>query len=111
MRRLKRRTLIAAIPAVAAGTLIGSGRAAHAQGDGLTPLSPMHGPAMALNYVDDAADANPDHYTQGSGEHCANCRHYRGGDNARGGCALFPNYSVSAKGWCAGWVADPEQDQ
>jgi hypothetical protein len=71
----------------------------------LKPLSRAHPPARALKYVDDAADADPSVYPEDASQNCKNCRHYQGGDDPRGACALYNGFSVSSSGWCTGWVA------
>jgi hypothetical protein len=71
----------------------------------LKPLSREYPPAQALKYVDNAADADPSVYPADGSQKCKNCRHYQGGDNPRGACALFNGFSVSSSGWCTGWVA------
>ena len=101
---MKRRTLIFAGSALTAGAVTGLQPAA-ARDDELKPLTGSEPAAQALHYVEDSANADPAYYEQGSGHQCASCRHYQGGDKPRGGCALFPGHSVSAKGWCAGWVS------
>jgi hypothetical protein len=77
-------------------------------GEALKPLDRSHPPAQALSFVDDAADADPAVYKEGS--RCDNCLHFRAdaAPGESGGCALFPGFSVPAAGWCAGWVADQQ---
>ena len=101
---MKRRTFFVAGSALTAGALTGLNLAV-AREDQLKPLTQSNPAAKALHYVEDSAKADPAFYEQASGHQCANCRHYQGGDQPRGGCALFPGYSVSANGWCAGWVS------
>jgi len=81
---------------------------ARSSASSLTPLDSSHPPAAALHYVDDHTKASSEHYPQSSGQQCANCRHYQGAGQPRGGCALFNGFSVSRDGWCSGWVAAPE---
>lgn len=75
----------------------------------LKPLDTSHPAAKALAYVENAADADPGRYQPGS--RCDNCTHYlpQSGSAEVGGCALFPGFSVTAAGWCAGWVAQTAQ--
>lgn len=64
--------------------------------------------ASALNYVEDASEADrvDKMGTPGDEQYCDNCQHYDAsvGDEGWGGCALFQNRLVTAKGWCTGWV-------
>jgi len=71
----------------------------------LKPLNRDHPPAEALRYVDDAANADPSVYPEAGKANCGNCRHYQGGNQPRGACALFSGFSVRSSGWCTGWVA------
>jgi len=101
---MKRRTVIVAGPVVTLGALAGLGRVVTAQEDALKPLDTSNTAAKALHFVEDAANADPEVYDRQSGQNCSNCIHFKGGDQALGGCALFPGYSVPAEGWCSGWV-------
>ncbi|MGE0622846.1 MAG: high-potential iron-sulfur protein [Pseudomonadales bacterium] len=103
---MQRRTILklsgaAALSAFAHNRLIAS--------TALKPLDASHPAAKALAYVENAADADPSRYLQGS--RCDNCTHYQPQQGASdiGGCALFPGFSVVATGWCAGWVAQNPQ--
>lgn len=64
--------------------------------------------ASALNYVKDATKANRVERmgTPGDQQFCDNCQHYSAdaGPDGWGGCALFQNRLVAAKGWCSGWM-------
>lgn len=99
---MKRRTLLTLTGAATLGMLA---RDRVIAAESLTPLDTSHPPAKALAYVEDAANADPSRYQPGS--RCDNCTHYQpqAGAADRGGCALFPGFSVTAGGWCAGWVA------
>jgi hypothetical protein len=102
---VKRRTLITAGPMMTALALGLIGRNAVAQAQPLQPLDQSNPAAKALHYVDDAANADPTLYDDAkAGEVCSNCVHFQDPDSARGGCALFPGYSVAAQGWCSGWA-------
>lgn len=72
----------------------------------LPKLSTANPQAAALSYTEDASKVvNPAHQP---GSHCANCTLYKGvAGQAYGPCTLFPQNSVAAKGWCAGWVKKP----
>lgn len=66
----------------------------------LPPLSEDAPQAKALNYVKNAADA-ADHAKYQEGQRCDNCMFWKPANN---GCALFPQNSVEAAGWCQSYV-------
>ena len=103
---MKRRTILKLTGTAALGVLAHDRLIAS---ESLKPLDTTNPAAKALAYVEDAADADPSRYKPGS--RCDNCTHYQPekGTAERAGCALFPGFSVTAAGWCAGWVADPAQ--
>jgi len=91
---------IAAVPAVA---LIARSAAA------AEPVTEADPTAKSLAYVTDAkkvnAQANPNYKP---GQTCANCLQYSGKAGAADGpCALFPNKTVKAAGWCKVWMLKP----
>ena len=104
-RRSFMQTLAVALPA-SATVLHGQAVAAD-----LPPLALDDPAAMALLYVEDAANAdttNPMAARYEVGQTCANCAQIQGNDgDARRPCAIFPGKSVTAKGWCSVWVAKP----
>lgn len=102
---MNRRSIIIATTAATATTLL-AGRPTRAA-EPLKPLDTSHPPAKALKYVNDFNNADPSVYEAGSGERCSNCVHYEARNDEQGTCAIFPGFSVAAKGWCAGWVAAP----
>jgi len=69
-------------------------------------LDPKEPQALALGYVDDAANADKAKYPKyASGNLCSNCALYQGkAGDAAGGCPLFPGKQVTANGWCSAWV-------
>lgn len=69
----------------------------------LPPLQESAPQAQALYYRKVAADA-ANHPKFAAGQYCDNCMLWR---PATQGCALFPQNSVEAKGWCQSWVAAP----
>ena len=64
-------------------------------GGHLPKVDPSGPQASALGYV---------HESTTEGQWCNNCQLWQGGDNAWGGCAIFPGKEVAAKGWCKSWV-------
>ena len=105
--KISRRRLLAqalaGIAAVPAAALVAREAAA-------AELLPETDPtAQTLGYVADASKVNPKlNPTYKVGQHCANCLQYTGkaGDGT-GGCNIFPNKLVSAKGWCRVWGQKP----
>ncbi|MGA8258762.1 MAG: high-potential iron-sulfur protein [Arenicellales bacterium] len=102
-RRFLKTAALSAVIAPLGARLID--RPAHAaSGAELPPLDPATNPtAAALGYVDDASQADAaKHPNYKKGDSCSNCNFYTGETGAeRGGCTIFPQNSVSAKGWCA----------
>ena|SRR5829696_8441953 len=105
--KISRRRLLqgalAGIAAVPAAALIARSAAA------AEPLSEADPAAKSLAYVTDAskvnAKANPNYKP---GQKCANCLQYTGKAGAAEGlCALFPNKTVKAAGWCKVWMLKP----
>jgi hypothetical protein len=99
----RRRILQGAIAVAAAPAAILVARDARAA----TALSESDPAAKSLGYVTDAkrvsAATNP---TYKPGQTCANCIQY-GGGATEGKCAIFPNHTVKATGWCKVWVPKP----
>ena len=62
---------------------------------GMPPVTADDPIAKALAYVDASTT---------DGQQCNNCNFWQGGDADRGGCQLFPDKSVAAKGWCKSWT-------
>ena len=72
----------------------------------------MDDPAVvALKYVEDATTVErPDKMgVAGADQICLNCTFYKeeAGQASLGGCLLFANKLVEAKGWCISWVPKP----
>lgn len=93
---------LAGFAAVPAAALI----ARSATAEAVTEADPT---AKSLAYVTDAkkvnAKANPNYKP---GQNCANCLQYSGKAGAADGpCALFPNKTVKAAGWCKVWMLKP----
>lgn len=72
----------------------------------LPKVDPKDAQALALGYVDNAAQADKAKFkTYAAGSQCGNCSLYQGkAGDAEGGCPLFPGKQVAAKGWCSAWV-------
>ena len=58
-------------------------------------LDPNDTQAQQFKYVHESTTAE---------QECANCQLWQGGDAEWGGCSIFPDKAVSAKGWCQAWV-------
>ena len=110
--RISRRRLLqgalAGIAAVPAAALIAKSASAAAAA-AAEPLKESDPTAKSLAYVTDAskvnAKANPNYKP---GQTCANCLQYSGKPKAaEGPCALFPNKTVKAAGWCKVWMLKP----
>lgn len=66
----------------------------------LPRLDPDNAQAQALDYVEDASQAQGhDAYEEGS--RCSTCRFFRPDTE---GCQLFPQNSVEPNGWCKSWI-------
>lgn len=101
----RRRILKGAIAVAAAPAAVLIAREAQAA----TPLAESDPAAKSLGYVTDAkkvsAAGNP---TYKPGQTCANCIQYSAAAGAaEGKCAIFPNHTVKAAGWCKVWVPKP----
>lgn len=69
----------------------------------LPRLAPDQPQAKALAYTENAASAKHALFKPGSS--CSNCNFYRGvAGQASGPCQMFPQNTVSAKGWCLAWA-------
>jgi len=69
----------------------------------LPPLSEDAPQAKALNYVKEASKASG-HPKYQAGQECDTCMFWKPENH---GCALFPQNSVEAKGWCQSYVKKP----
>ncbi|WP_342315702.1 high-potential iron-sulfur protein [Lysobacter sp. FW306-1B-D06B] len=69
----------------------------------LPRLTPDNALAKALAYTDNAATVK--HALFKPGTSCANCNFYKGAKGEPSGpCPMFPQNTVSAKGWCTAWA-------
>lgn len=61
--------------------------------------------ARKLGYVADGATVDEAKFPQHKGtQRCANCQLYQGDSaSTSGGCVLFGDKKVAAKGWCSAW--------
>ena len=65
-------------------------------------IAPTDPAAVAVQYVEDAAQAK----AAESGSKCANCALYEGTpDSAQGPCSVFGGKQVKAAGWCTAWAS------
>ena len=98
----RRRFLAQAMTASAVATFA-LNATAHQAAPKLPKLPLDNAQAKALAYTEDASKVKHPSFKPGS--HCANCNLYKGAKGeAYGPCQIFPQHSVAAKGWCAGWV-------
>ena len=64
--------------------------------------------AVANGYKADATKVDKSKFPNyAAGQACGNCIMYQGGKDAFGGCPIFPNKQVAAKGWCKSYVKKP----
>jgi hypothetical protein len=102
---LSRRLLVKTLAAGATVAALPVCRARSAE----MPHLDVHDPqAVALGYVENAADVDPKkspRYVKGS--NCENCLQLQGkpGNNYRP-CNLFSGKLVAVSGWCSGWTAE-----
>lgn len=69
-------------------------------------LSETDPKAKAVGYVEDATRADKAKFpTYAPGHTCANCSLFQGSTgDAYGGCLLFGDKQVAARGWCSSWT-------
>jgi hypothetical protein len=93
---------LAAVPLI---NLVGM---AAAQAEDLPHLPADNPNAVALKYVENAADADRAAAARPGlppeEQHCANCQFSVGGEGDWLPCQLFPQNSVAANGWCVSWT-------
>lgn len=96
-----RRKFLLAASIVAGGSIVG--RPILAQAVRIEESDPQ---AKALGYVHSAAKVDQAKYPKfAAGQNCANCALYQAaGSDGWGGCAIFGNKQVNARGWCGAWV-------
>ncbi|MEZ2353771.1 high-potential iron-sulfur protein [Caballeronia sp. RCC_10] len=87
---------------IGAGTSLWLARA-HADAPHLDEADPA---AMAVGYKEDAAKVDKVKYPNfAADQNCANCSLYQGkSTDAWGGCTLFGDKQVAARGWCASYT-------
>jgi hypothetical protein len=102
---LSRRSLVKTLAAGAAAAALPVRPARSAE----LPHLDVHDPAaVALGYIENAADVDPKKFPRYvSGSNCDNCLQLQGkpGNNYRP-CNLFPGKLVAVSGWCSGWTAE-----
>lgn len=92
------------LSALAVGTAAGQAPPKPAAKPAALPKLPLTNPqAQALGYSENAASVKHPLFKPGSD--CANCNFYKGAaGQAYGPCLMFPQNTVSAKGWCSAWA-------
>jgi len=101
---ISRRSLLKDL-SLAAGAAALTGRAGAADAVRLDVKDPA---AIALGYVENAAQVDPKKYPDyAAGSNCENCLQLQGtaGNNYRP-CSLFPGKLVSVSGWCKSWTPE-----
>jgi hypothetical protein len=70
-----------------------------------TVLDEQDPQAIKLGYKADSSKVDQQKYPKHKpSQTCANCQLYQGDSaSATGGCVLFGDKSVAAKGWCSAW--------
>lgn len=112
-KNLSRRTFVQALALSApVGAAVWSDAArAGAHGGDMPKLDTSDPTAVALLYVEDAADVDTSNPLAGRfepGQNCANCIQIQGEDGAAWRpCAIFPGKLVAAEGWCSVWAPIP----
>ena len=93
---------------VAAAAAVSVLRSAKSGAAELPHLSVKDPSAVAVGYVEDAAQVDAKKYpTYVKGSNCDNCLLLQGASGAAyRPCTLFPGKLVSASGWCSGWSAE-----
>ncbi|MFM0547070.1 high-potential iron-sulfur protein [Paraburkholderia sp. 22098] len=89
---------------VSAGSSLMISRAAFAAG--ANALSEADPQAQALGYKDDVSKVDKAKYPQyAAGQNCATCSLFQGkATDAYGGCTLFGDKQVAARGWCSSYT-------
>jgi hypothetical protein len=104
-RSVSRRALVKTLSlTVAAASL----RAGHARGAEPQKLDLKDLAAVALGYVENAAQVDAKKYPAFvKGSNCENCLQLQGkaGSDYRP-CGLFPGKLVAVSGWCSGWTPE-----
>jgi High potential iron-sulfur protein len=104
-RPVSRRVLVKTLSLGIAAAGLGSAQAHGAEPQKLDVKDPA---AVALGYVENAAQVNEKKYPAFvKGSSCENCLQLQGraGNDYRP-CALFPGKLVAVGGWCSGWAAE-----
>jgi hypothetical protein len=100
-----RRNLVKALTLGATAAALAARQVLGAAADKLDVKDPA---AVALGYVEHAADVDAKKYpAYAKGSNCENCLQLQGtaGNNYRP-CALFKGKLVSVSGWCSAWTAE-----
>lgn len=108
-RRQALKSAVSGIAFVSTSTMLPllNANAAHHEMSKLDENDPA---AKALGYKEDVAQVDVNAYPKRAGDagamqFCDNCNLYTGDiKGGYGGCRIFPNKLVKAKGWCNAWV-------
>ena len=102
---VSRRTWVKTLSLAVVGASFGRRQAQGAEPQKLDLKDPA---AVALGYVENAAQVDPQKYPAFiKGSNCENCLQLQGkaGSDYRP-CSLFPGKLVATSGWCSGWTAE-----
>ena len=102
MPNASRRRFIATVSSLLGGVSVINLPPSNADADEPAHVSPADPVAQALHYTEDASTTTAPTHAPGSA--CVNCNFFQGGTAAFGPCQLFQGKTVSAKGWCAGYL-------
>jgi hypothetical protein len=100
---LNRRVFI--IKAVSGAAVVASGPV-FAQAAKLPMVDEADATAKSLGYKADATKVDAKQFTKyAAPQACVNCQLYVGDAKAAaGGCSIFPQKQVAAKGWCSAYI-------
>jgi hypothetical protein len=107
-RRDAIKMMVGGLAAVPLMNLVGM---AAAQAEELPHVTADDPTAIALKYVDKAADADRAGAARPGKppeeQHCANCQFLQGDSGDWRPCQLFPGKAVNVNGWCSSWTLKP----
>ncbi len=102
----RRRQFLGYLPLALAGGIAGTAVLRSRSARAAALLDEQDPQALKLGYKADASKVDAQKYPgHKPSQTCANCQLYQGdADSAAGGCVLFGDKNVAAKGWCSAWA-------